>query len=271
MENQLHLDHAAGEDALAHGAFLGDQALVGEGVRGLAIAAADALELGAGGLARELEEVCLVGGARHAREGADLGIGELAPREGFIQERQGAEGTGDAHLLASGRGVEADSPGEPVGAGDGPLLRPTLRLVEGAHAGEQVVSGGIEVRGQFRTLVSQSLDGIHLPILNKCPVRLNEKSRNCSNPPPRFVPAALPTRSGSQRWWATPATARTSPTPASSTSSRRTACNCCRRYHRCIAGCSRRPDCRSWVVRVAGAQTGVGLLNGRRRRRWSSR
>src|SRR6266513_6342718 len=53
---------------------------------------------------------------RDAGERPDLGVRELAAREGAAQAGQGAERPRDAHLLSGGAWVEADAPAQPVGA-----------------------------------------------------------------------------------------------------------------------------------------------------------
>ncbi len=54
---------------------------------------------------------------RDAGQGADLGVGELAARQGVSQGRQRPEGAGHPDMLAGGAQGEADAPGEPLGAG----------------------------------------------------------------------------------------------------------------------------------------------------------
>jgi hypothetical protein len=70
---------------------------------------------------------------------------------------QGAEGAGDADVLAGGAGGEADAPGEPGGAG-GEAVVPASLSVEHADEVEEARDGGIEVSGQLGDLIAQAFE-----------------------------------------------------------------------------------------------------------------
>jgi hypothetical protein len=84
---------------------------------------------------------------------ADLGVGELAAGQGLGDEGQGAEGAGDADVLAGGAGGEADTPGEPGGTG-GEAVGPAALGVEDADEVEEARDGGIEVGRQLGDLIA---------------------------------------------------------------------------------------------------------------------
>ena len=119
--------------------------------------AAQALELGAGAETGHLEEGALVFGGGDPGEGPDLGVRENALAEGGVDLRQGSEGAGDPDLLAGGVRVEADPPGQPVGAAERALAVPFAGFVEHPDAGEQAVGGGVQVGGGAGDLVCQAL------------------------------------------------------------------------------------------------------------------
>ncbi|OGK81380.1 MAG: hypothetical protein A2X52_07370 [Candidatus Rokubacteria bacterium GWC2_70_16] len=73
--------------------------------------------MGGGAGAADGEEARFGLGGRHTRQGAGLGVGELAAGDRRGEQGEAPEGAGDADALAGGAGVEADAPGEPVGAG----------------------------------------------------------------------------------------------------------------------------------------------------------
>jgi hypothetical protein len=67
---------------------------------------------------------------------ADLGVRELAAREGLGQERERAEGAGHADVLAGGAGGKPHAPGEPGGA-RAKAIAPATAPVELANEIEQ--------------------------------------------------------------------------------------------------------------------------------------
>src|SRR5437762_6521037 len=92
-------------------------------------AAHDALDMLRGSGTPDAQQALLGLRRRHTSERPDLGVRELAAREGTGQAGQGAERTGDAHLLSCGARVEADAPAQPVGAG-GEAVAAALARVE---------------------------------------------------------------------------------------------------------------------------------------------
>jgi hypothetical protein len=93
---------------------------------------------------------------RHAREGADLRVRELAPGKCLGQCRQRGERARHADLLSGCAEVEANAPGEPFGAG-AKTIAPAAAGVELADQAEQAGGGGIEMRGQLGDLVTQAI------------------------------------------------------------------------------------------------------------------
>ena len=69
-----------------------------------------------GAVQSDVEEVVLVLGRRDAGQGPDLGVAELALRQGTGEQRQLSQRAGDAHLLPRGVGIDAAGPAQPVGA-----------------------------------------------------------------------------------------------------------------------------------------------------------
>jgi len=84
-------------------------------------------------------------GSRHTSQRTDLGVRELAAREGVSQAGQGGQSTRDTHLLARGTDVEADSPAQPVGA-RAEAVAPAAASVELADEIQQARGGSVEVR-----------------------------------------------------------------------------------------------------------------------------
>ena len=93
---------------------------------------------------------------RHAGELAHLGVRQLAPGERLAQQWEGAEGAGDADVLAGGARAEPHAPGQPGGAG-AEAVAPAAAGVELADQVEQARGGGVEVRRQLGDLVTQSI------------------------------------------------------------------------------------------------------------------
>ena len=94
---------------------------------------------------------------RHAGDGADLGVGELAARQGLGQGWQGPEGAGHPDVLPGGARGEADAPGEPLrtGAEAGVPAAPSVELADQI---EQAGGRRVEVRGELRDLVAQAIE-----------------------------------------------------------------------------------------------------------------
>ena len=93
----------------------------------------------------------------HAGEGADLGVRQLAAGERLGQPRQRGQGTRHADLLAGRAEVEADAPGQPLGAGAKAGV-PAAAGVEVADEIEQAGGGRIEMRGELGDLVANPLE-----------------------------------------------------------------------------------------------------------------
>ena len=116
-QGQLQADHAAGQVALAYAALLGRWSL--SHLDRLSRftwrnAAADALELRAGRVARELQQAGFVLGRGHPGEGADLGVRQLAAGERLVDMRaasraRGPPGTSRARSRYPGRSARTAS------------------------------------------------------------------------------------------------------------------------------------------------------------------
>ena len=120
-------------------------------------AADDALDVLGGAGAPDGEQALLDLRRRHPRESADLGVRELAARECLGQPRQRGERARHAHLLASRAQVEANAPGQPLGAGAKAVVPATTR-VELADEIEQAGGGGLEMPGELGDLVTQAVE-----------------------------------------------------------------------------------------------------------------
>jgi hypothetical protein len=100
----------------------------------------------------------LVLGCCHAGHRAHLGVAHLSALKRTVDQRQARQGTGNAHLLARGAGVESDAPAQPVSAADSALIEPAFRFIELSNAGEQAMSGRIDVRSGLRDFVGELLN-----------------------------------------------------------------------------------------------------------------
>ena len=94
---------------------------------------------------------------RHAGEGADLGVRQLAAGERLGEPRQRGEGPRHADLLAGRAEIEADAPGEPLGAGPKAGV-PAAAGIEVADQIEQARGGRIEMRGELGDRVANALE-----------------------------------------------------------------------------------------------------------------
>jgi hypothetical protein len=117
----------------------------------------DFLHMGGGAGAPYTEQACFGLWRCHARQRSDPAVGQFATRESLTEEREVAEGAGDAHALACRSRIEADAPGEPVGAGK-EAVAPAAAGVELADHREQARGGRFDVRGKNRDLVAQALE-----------------------------------------------------------------------------------------------------------------
>ena len=106
--------------------------------------------------AADREQPLLGLGRGHARQGPDLGVGELAAGEGLGQHGQRAQGARHPHVLAGRTGGEPHPPGEPGGAGAEAGV-PALAGVELADEVEEAGGGGLEMRRQLGDLVAQAV------------------------------------------------------------------------------------------------------------------
>ena len=155
MKDGAEADHAAFEVFSFQVALVVETVALRGRVDHAAQAAAELLELGSRAGASELGQLGLVLGGRDPGERPNLRVGKLATTKPVVEQRQLAEGTGHPHLLAGGAWVKTDAPGKPVGAAQRSLTLPFPAGIEGPHAGEQAMSGGVEVRGGARDLIPQ--------------------------------------------------------------------------------------------------------------------
>ena len=93
-------------------------------------------------------------GRGHASQRPDLGVGELATREGGGESRERLESARHANALASSAELQPDAPGQPVGARAEAVV-PAAAGVELADQIEQARGGGVEVRGQLGDLMAE--------------------------------------------------------------------------------------------------------------------
>jgi hypothetical protein len=117
-------------------------------------AADDPLDMGRRARAPDAEEPRFGLRRGHAREGPDLGVGQLPTGEGLGQERQRPQRARDPHPLAGGAQIDPDPPGQPRGAGAEARVPPA----PGVELPDQIQEprgGGVEVRGQERDLVAE--------------------------------------------------------------------------------------------------------------------
>jgi hypothetical protein len=92
----------------------------------------------------------------HPGQGAHLGVGELAARQGLGQGGQRPEGPRHPHALAGGARGESYAPGEPLGAGAEAGVPPATG-VELPDEVEEASDRRIEVGGELRNLVAQAI------------------------------------------------------------------------------------------------------------------
>ena len=104
---------------------------------------------------REQTLLCLW--CRHAGQGADFGIGELATLQSPSEPWQRLERMGHPHALAGRSHVEADAPAEP-GRTRAKAVVPAAARVELADELEQARGGGIEVNRELGDLIAQAIE-----------------------------------------------------------------------------------------------------------------
>ena len=119
-------------------------------------AAHDTLDVLRGAGTADGQQALLRLGRGHAREGANLGVGQLAAGEGLSEPGQRGQGARHPHVLAGGTRCEPDAPGQPRGAGSEAGV-PAAPGIELADEIEQARGGGVEVRGQLGDLVTQAI------------------------------------------------------------------------------------------------------------------
>ncbi len=93
-------------------------------------------------------------GRGHARQGPDLGVGELAAGEGLGQQGQRAQGARHPHVLAGRAGGKPHPPAQPSGARAEAVV-PAVAGVELADEVEEAGGRGLDVRRQLSDLVAQ--------------------------------------------------------------------------------------------------------------------
>ena len=121
----------------------------------LAPRADDALDLADRAAKCNRQELLFVLGCRHAGDGTNLGVGDLALAQRLADTGKIRQGAGHANFLASRAGIEADAPRQPVSAGLAALLRPAAFLIELANQHQQPVIGGLELGRQSRDLLGE--------------------------------------------------------------------------------------------------------------------
>ena len=120
-------------------------------------AANDALDVLRRAGAADREQPRLDVWRRHAGEGADLGVRQLAAGERLGQPRQRGQGPGHADLLAGRAEIEADAPGEPLGTGPKAGV-PAAAGIEVPDQIEQACGGRIEVGRELGDRVANALE-----------------------------------------------------------------------------------------------------------------
>jgi hypothetical protein len=122
----------------------------------LAPAPHDALDMLGRARPRHCEQPAFGRWRGHPGDRPDLGVGQLAPRQGLGHAWECPEGARDPDALSGRALVQAHAPAEPGGAGREASVPPAPR-VELADQGKQPRGGGIEVRGQLRDLVTEAV------------------------------------------------------------------------------------------------------------------
>ena len=103
-------------------------------------------------------------GRRHARDGAQLRVGDGAAPHRVAQLRQLGQGARHAHVLAGGAGGETDAPAQPGGARGEAL--PAAACVELADQDQQLPGGRLDASGQLGDPVAEG------PVVGRRLVRL---------------------------------------------------------------------------------------------------
>jgi len=121
-------------------------------------AADDPLDMVSGAGAAHREQPLLGLGRGHARQGPNLGVGELAAGEGLGQQGQRAQRARHSHVLAGRTGGESHPPAQPRGARAEACV-PAIAGVELADEVEEAGDRGVEVRRQLGDFVAQLVQG----------------------------------------------------------------------------------------------------------------
>jgi hypothetical protein len=117
----------------------------------------DLLDLRGRAVLRDVEQRVLVRRRPDARDRARLRVRQFAAPQRVADERQLDEGTRHAHFLPRRAQVDARAPAQPVRAA-AEAARPTFAHVELVQPDEQAVRGRVQVRGELRDLVAQTLE-----------------------------------------------------------------------------------------------------------------
>lgn len=117
----------------------------------------DAVHVGGGGVAGQLDQWCLGGRRGDAGDGPHLGVAQLGGREGVADQRQFGEAVGDSQVRAGGHQAQPAPPAQPLGARPGALVPPALPPVELGYQQQPLAHGGRQVGGQLADLVLEFL------------------------------------------------------------------------------------------------------------------
>ena len=120
-------------------------------------AAHDALDVGSRARAAHRQQPWLGLRRGHPRQGAHLGVGQLAAGEGLGEQRQRPQRARHPHPFTGRAEVEPDPPAQPFGTGAEPVV-PAPPRVELANQIEQPGGGGFEVRRQLGDLIAQLIE-----------------------------------------------------------------------------------------------------------------
>jgi len=117
----------------------------------------DAVELGSGGVAGQLDERGLGLRRGDANQRPDLGVGELPGGEGGPNLGQFGKPLRHTEVLAAGHQAHAAAPAQPVGARLRSLVAPAFTPVELGDQLQPAAHGGRQVGGQLTDLVLEVL------------------------------------------------------------------------------------------------------------------
>ena len=105
----------------------------------------------------DIKEPLLRLGRRHTRDSSHLGVGDRPARHRGADKGQSWQRPGHPYLLARGTKVDSGAPVEPVGARQEAVV-PAATFVVLAHHDQQLVSGGMDARGQLGDALAKGID-----------------------------------------------------------------------------------------------------------------